>query len=146
MAQVLDHPRDVAGEHRLVHRLRLDEREIRGIDLAKLDLGLAAPGDAIVDEFAQLPLELGQERRALALERAARIEEELLLVTHIGPAGTIHELVAHVIENLRKRRAQARHRHVAALVEDARELVRGLPLGNGLGGRGVHVVDRRMPT
>ena len=70
----------------------------------KSAFGSVLPGDAVVDELAQLPLELRhQRRRARALQRAARVEEHLLLFAHVGLARAVHQQVADAVEHLRER-------------------------------------------
>ena len=100
-----------------------------------LRLGLA--GDAIVDELAQLPLELRHQRRPLAPERSARVEEHLLFFAHVGLARAIHQQVADPIQNLRERGRQALDRQVPALVEDPRDLRARAGAVRRLGGSGV---------
>jgi hypothetical protein len=43
VAGVLDDARDVAGDHRLVHRRDVDERELGRVDVREVGLGVLAP-------------------------------------------------------------------------------------------------------
>ena len=47
--EVLDDARDVAGEHRLVHRRGFDQREVRRVRLGEVGLVGRLAGDAVVD-------------------------------------------------------------------------------------------------
>ena len=67
VAQVLDHARDVAGDHRLVHREVSTSVSLSASSFEKSAFVVGLAGDAVVDELAQPPLELGHQRRALAL-------------------------------------------------------------------------------
>ena len=126
VAQVLDDARDVPLQHRLVHRDGLDQRQLGRVDLREVGLRRRAVGDALVDELAQLALELRHQRRAFALERAARVEEQLLLLADVGLVRAVHQHVPDAIEDLPERRRQARDRHVAAFAQNAREFLRRL--------------------
>jgi hypothetical protein len=127
-------------QHRLVHRQRLDQRQVGGVDLGKIGLRLRFAGDAIVDELAQLPLELRHQHRPFALERFAGVEEQLLLLADVGLAGAVHQQVSDAVEDLRERRGQPSDREIPALVQDPRDFPRRLTLRGDLGGggRGAH--------
>ena len=59
---------------------------------------VGATGDALLDLRAQALLELRHHGGALGDEDLPRLEEELLLGTHVGLAGAIHQHVADTIE------------------------------------------------
>ena len=70
-------------------------------------------------------LEVRHQRRALALDRAARIEKELLLLADVGLARAIHQHVADPVEDRAERRRQARHGEVPALAQDPVDFAHG---------------------
>jgi hypothetical protein len=83
---VLDDAREVAGDYRLVHRRRIHQRELRGIDARKIRLRDFAAGDPVIDTGPHTPFEFGEERGTFVPDRIARGEEELLLVPNVGVA------------------------------------------------------------
>jgi hypothetical protein len=140
VTEILDDPRDVASQHRFIHRQRLDQLQVGCVDLGKIGLGCGFAGDAIIDERAQLPLELRHQHRPFKLQCFAGVEEQLLLLADIGLARAIHQQIADPVENLRERGRQPGHGEIPALVQDPRDLPRRLALDWSLGraGRGAH--------
>ena len=73
---VLDHANDVAGDHRLVHPLMVDQRQLADVELGKIGLrGLGIK--TLFDTSAQALVEFDEQVRALARQRCARITIEL---------------------------------------------------------------------
>ena len=132
VTEILDDARDVALQNGFVHRQRFDECQLGRVDLGKIGFGRAGAGDAFVDERAQLPFELRHQRRPLDPQRVARVEEQLLLVAHVGIAGAVHQQVAYPVEDLRERRGQPMHGQIPTLVQDPRDLLRRLSLSRRL--------------
>ena len=73
---VLDHANDVAGDHRLVHRLMVDQRQLADVELGKI--GLRALGmKTLFDTSAQALVEFDEQIRALTCKHGARFAVEL---------------------------------------------------------------------
>ena len=98
-------------------------------DLGELGLVGYLAADAVVDRAAQLLLELGHQRRALALQRVARVEEQLLLLAHVRLAGAVHEQVADAVQSSARRKSSgaeiARSRHSPRILDVSRGTARG---------------------
>jgi hypothetical protein len=122
MADVLDDADDVADQHRLVHRVEVDQCELRRVDLGEIGLLVGAAGHALLDLRAQPLLELGHHGRAIAQQYLPRLEEHLLLGACIGLARPIHQHVADAVEQRRERKQQTVDGDVAAVAEDFRQL------------------------
>ncbi len=140
--EVLDDPRDVADEHRLVHRRRLDEGQVLRIRLGKVDLFVGLARKTVVDRTPQLLFELGHQRRTLAFQRVPGIEKELLLLAHVGLVGAVHQQFADAVHHLRERDREARNREIPAIAQDLRGLARHRAGPGWLGlGRCAHFMD-----
>ncbi len=139
VAEVLDDARDVAGDHRLVHHLGVDERQVADVDLGEVRLGLLLAGDLLVDALTEPALELRHQRLAFGRQGRAGVQEQLLLVADVGATGAVHQHFADLVQDRRERREQACHREIPAVAEDLRGVARRRPSAGCLGGRGVHV-------
>jgi hypothetical protein len=137
VAEVLDDARDVADDDRLVHRHRVYQRQIGGIDLREVRLWLGPAGDTVFDVDAQPPLELGDQRRPATDERAPGVEIKRLLLAHVGPAGSVHQHVADLVQHFAEREQQPVDRQVAAIAQDPRGFPRRMS-GRRFGGQRVH--------
>ena len=130
VAKIFDHAGDVPGDHRLVHCVRVDERELVGLELRELGLRGDLPGNAVVDVRAEAPFELLEKTRLALLQGIARSEASHLVFPHVGPARAIHEHLADAIEHPREGGDQAMNRDVPAIGENLRHIP-----GNRLPGR-----------
>ncbi len=139
VAGVLDHPLQVAGDHRLVHRRGLDERQVGKVGLRKVGLvALVLAGQPLVDAAAHALLEVRQQRRPLRPHDVAGVHEQLLLLADVGAARAVHQHVADLVENGRERTLHALHGQVPALVQDPVRFTRGRAAGSGGRGGRVH--------
>ncbi len=123
LALVLDHADDIAGEHRLVHRRGVDQRQLLGVDMGEVGLGLDLALHALVDVLAQVSLEIGDELGAVVVEDAAGVEAERLLLADVRPLGARHQQVADAVEHRRKGQQQAMNREVPAIAENSRHFL-----------------------
>ncbi len=140
VARVLDDARDVAGDDRLVHARRVDQRQLVDVDLRFGVFGLVGDlaGDAVVHPRAHPPLEFAHQRRPLRLQSRARIHIDLLLVAHVGPACPVHQHVRHLVHQRREGEQHPVNGEIPAVRQDLRHLARHGPPGGRFGGGGVH--------
>ena len=144
VAQVLDHPHDISQDDRLVHRQRIDQRELARVDRGEVRLLDRVAPHAGLDMRAQLLLELGHQVGALGPEHFARVEEKQLIVADVGVARPRHQVVADVIEHRRKGQQQAMDREIPTIVENLRHLPWHHATGRRFAG-GDHVHLIRIP-
>ena len=114
---VLNDPDDIAGDHRLVHRQMIDERQLAHVQLGKIGLGLLVL-EALVDALAQTLFELNEQIRAFARKRGPRVSIELALLLRLGRVAARHQHIADLVQHRRERHEQALDRHVAAALEN----------------------------
>ena len=124
MTQVFDHADDVARHHRLVHRMRVDERKLVGLQAQEVGLGDHLARDAVVHLHPQPPLEFRQEVRLALLQGIARAEATHLFLAHVGAARPVHQHFADAIEHGAKRIQQAMNGDIAAIAENPHRVAR----------------------
>ncbi len=126
VAEVLDDALQVPANDGLVHRGRLDQRQLAGCHRHRREFRLhfGAAGERIVDRPLQALLEVGEERRALRLQDPTRIEQHLLLLAHVGASRPVHQHVGDFRQNVRKRALEATNGQIPAIAEDLLRLAR----------------------
>ena len=140
VAGVLDDARDVAGDDRLVHARRVDQRQLVDVDLRLRVFRLLTTLPEMPSltrvrmRFSNSPISVGR----CGLQRRARIHVDLLLVAHLGPARAVHQHVGHLVHQRREREQQAMNREIPAVGQNLRHLARHGPSGGRFGGRCVH--------
>ena len=117
VAGVLDHAHDVARQHRLVHRLGVDQRQFPRIDGREVGLDQPFSADALVDELAEVAFEVGHQVGALAGQCLACIEKNRLILAHVRALGARHQKVSDAVEHRRERQLQTMDREVPAIAE-----------------------------
>ena len=117
MCAVFNDADDVAGDHRHVHRLIVDERELAHVERGKIGLGLLGL-KPLVDALAQALVELHEQIRALARKRGPCVPIELRFLLRLGRVAARHQHVADLVQHRREGREQALDRHVAAALEN----------------------------
>ena len=133
VAQVFDHADDVARDHGLVHRVRVDERELVGLELREFGLRHDLARDAVVDVHAQAPLELREEARLALLQRVTGVEASHLLLAHVGAARPIHQHLADAIEHRAEGGLQTMNGDIPAIAENPRHVARNRLPGRRFG-------------
>ena len=123
VTEVLHHADDIAGEYGLVHRRRIDQRKLAGVERGEIGLGLLTLHPP-VDQQTQIALELRHEIGALGHEHAARIEAQRLLVADIRFFRTQDQKIADAVEHRGEGKQQAMDREIPAIAEDLRRLPR----------------------
>ena len=126
LALVLHHPDDVAGKNRFVHGGGVDQRQLVDLDLRKMLLGLAPAGYALVDQLAQIALEIHHQGVAMLDQDGARIEAKRLLFADTGTFGACHEQIADPVEQGCKRQQQPMNGQVPAIAENSGQILRHL--------------------
>ena len=138
VAEVFDHARDIARDDRFVHRIRVDQRQLVGVERGKVGLRHDLTGDAVIDLGAQPPFETGHQRRARLLQRVAGFETDDLLFAHVGAACPIHQHFADALQRRVERQQQTMDRDIPAIAENLRHVARDGPSGRRFGRQGVH--------
>jgi hypothetical protein len=142
VAQVLDHAGDVADDHRLVHRVGVDERQLVGLELRELRLLRDLARQGVVDAGAHQPLEFAEEAGFALLQRVARLEAHHLLFADVGAAGAVHQHLSDPIEHRAEGRDEAVNGDIPAIAEDPHAIARNRLSGGRFGRCRVHARRR----
>ncbi len=144
---ILDDAHNVSGQHRLVHRGGIDQREFLRVDAGEIGLDHFLAVHAIVDEGTQVALEIRDQAGTFVGEDTAGVETKRLLFAHIGTLRARHEQIAHAIEHRRKGHQQTMNGQIPAIAENPGHFL-GYRTANypfTRGRRHIHVVGPMRP-